>query len=293
MTTVTRRRFIGTLAAVASATRVVRAGDRRLDRIGLQLYTLRDVMKRDPVGVLAKVAEVGYTDVEFAGYFGQPPRVLAGALARNRLRSPSAHVPFAAVRGDLARTVADAVQIGHGYLVVSAPPEVRDTTRLDDWKRFADALNTAADTCRKSSLQLGYHNRHFEFASVEGRRPYDLLLEACDKALVVMQVDLCWMTAAGADVQDYLQKLRGRVPLVHVKDVSRTLAPGWDTQRPIPQSGSLGVDGEVGSGIIQWAQVMAAAVDAGVHHVYVEHDNAPSPLDSIRGSYQYLRRLRF
>ena len=196
--------------------------------------------------------------------------------------------------GEWARTVADAAEVGHGYLVLSAPPlEVRDSVGLDDWKRLADTLNHAAESSRRSSIQLGYHNHHYEFATVEGRRPYDVLLERCDPSLVVMQVDLCWMTLAGVDVRQYLKQLRGRVPMVHVKDVTKRLPAGWETARPFKRSGTLGVDVEVGAGIINWPQVMTEAAAAGVVHFFVEHESAAAPFDSIRYSHAFLRRLRF
>ena len=289
-----RRQFIAQVAAVASSVRSLTAAPRSLERVGLQLFTLRDAMKADSYGTLARVADIGYTEVEFAGYFAQSPRALRDALIRNRLGAPSAHVLPVSLGGEWARTVADASEVGHRYLVLSAPPpEVRDSVRLDDWKRLADTLNHAADTSRRSSIQLGYHNHHYEFATVEGRRPYDVLLEGCDPSLVVMQVDLCWMTLAGVDVRHYLKQLRGRVPMVHVKDVTKLLPVGWESARPVKRPGTLGVDVEVGAGIIDWPQVMTEAAASGVVHFFVEHESASAPFDSIRYSHAFLRRLRF
>ncbi len=271
-----RRSFVATTAAVLVGGQPARRrARRRLDRIGLQLYTVRHELQRDFDGTIARVAATGYREVEFAGYFGKAPRELRALLDHHGLSAPSAHVSLAPDQWHAALDAAPVV--GHRYLVVAwIPPEQRRT--LDDYKRIAESFNGAGKQARAAGLQFAYHNHDFEFAPLEGRLPYDVLLAETDPQLVQLEIDLYWITKGGQDPLAYFARWPGRVPMVHVKD-----SAGPPDHRMT----------DVGAGTIDWKRIFAQRDQAGIRHCFVEHDQPPDAFASIRASYEYLKRLEF
>jgi sugar phosphate isomerase/epimerase len=280
---VARREFLGTIAAGAAALGGLPLPPARLDRIGLQLYTVRDLLKQDFEGTLARVAEIGYLEVEFAGYDDHTPEQIAAALDRHYLSSPSAHVPFEAIAHKWEETLQAARRVGHQFVVCAWISEERRRT-VDDWHAIADQLNRAGAACRDAGLQFAYHNHSYEFVSLGGRLPYDVLLERTDPALVHLELDLFWMTFGGGDPVAYFARYPGRFPLVHVKDMSPKPAPDVAPER---------VMADVGRGSIDWKRIFARSREAGIVHYFVEHDQPADPLASIRASFDYLKRLEF
>jgi sugar phosphate isomerase/epimerase len=169
-----------------------------LKRIGLQLYTVRDLMRTDVARTLEQVAAAGYREVEFAGYFDEPPTRIRELLDSLGLASPSTHLPLAELRQHLDRTLDLAETIGHEYLVVPSLDE-KDRRSLDDYRRVAAALSRAGEAARKRGLRVAYHNHDFEFARMGGVLPYDVLLEHTDPALVWLEMDFYWITRGRAD----------------------------------------------------------------------------------------------
>src|SRR5262245_49016356 len=147
----------------------------KINKIGLQLYTVRNEMAKDFEGTLKKVAELGYREVEFAGYNNRAPKDVKAILAQCGLVAPSAHVPLNNVRTQIDKTIEDAKIIGHQFLICPYL-EDKDRKSLDDYKRHAETFNRAGEACRKAGLQFGYHNHDFEFDKKESQMPYDLLL---------------------------------------------------------------------------------------------------------------------
>ena len=247
----------------------------RLERIGVQLYTVRQAMQQDVDQTLARVAEIGYREVEFAGYFNRSPREVRAALEAVGLDAPASHVLLAEGDGAWDKTLEAATLVGHDMLIVAWIPETRRRT-LDDYRAVADSLNRAGEKARSAGIQFGYHNHDFEFALLEGRVPYDVLLESTDPALVAFEMDLFWITKGGYRPLDYFARYPGRFKLVHVKDMS--------------------ADGEMvdaGRGRIDFPTIFAKGSQAGIRHYFVEHDEPTDPFESIRTSYEYLRGLEF
>lgn len=272
-----RRTFLksGTLALLGwRAAAQIDAG-RRLERIGLQLYTVRDAMQRDLPGTLARVAKIGYHEVEFAGYFDQPAKRIRELLETNGLVSPSAHIPIEKIRSELPQVLEAAAVIGHRYVVC---PAVDARKTLDDWKRHAELFNRTGEAARKADIQFAYHNHEFEFEPIAGKLPYDVLLAETDPKLVQLEMDLYWITLGRQDPLAYFERHPGRFPMVHVKDMDRTPTRGQTN---------------VGRGIIDFKRIFARAEQAGIRHFYVEHDQPGSPFESIRISFEYLKALRF
>jgi sugar phosphate isomerase/epimerase len=185
--------------------------------------------------------------------------------------------------------IESAKTIGQAYIVNPwIPEELRKTD--DDWKRAAETFNRAGEASKKAGIQFAYHNHWFEFLPVNGKLPYDTLLELCDADLVKMELDLCWITVAGADPLKYFDRYPGRFPLVHVKDV-KTL-PKVSTGGAQNFGDTVDLT-EVGHGIIDWKRIFAQSEKAGIKHYIVEHDHPAKPLESIKISYEYLNKLRW
>jgi sugar phosphate isomerase/epimerase len=259
--------------------------------IGLQLYTVRDAMAKDPAGTLAQLAKIGYTSVEGATYtgtqkfYGMTPKEFAAVLKQNGLIMPSSHYRLgeeqangAPVLGtmlhDWDRAVDDAAAAGVKYMVCAYLAQSERGT-MDHYKYVAEQLNKAGERCQKAGLQLCYHNHDFEFVPQDGKLPFDLLLTT-DKKLVQMELDLYWATKAGQDPLTLFKQHPGRFPLWHVKDMDKT-----------PQKAFT----EVGNGSIDFKKIFAQAQLAGLQYFFVEQDTTPgSPFDSVTQSIAYIKK---
>jgi sugar phosphate isomerase/epimerase len=253
---------------------------RRLDRIGLQLYTVRGAMdpSHGPNSVeetLDRVAHIGYREVQFWQYYGRTPRQVRAALDASGLQAPGSHIPFEALRDRWAETIEAGLVMGHRYLLVAwIPPEERRT--IDGYKRIAELFNRAASEARSAGLQFAYHNHDYEFTRLGGEIPYDVLLAEADRELVKAEMDLFWIRKGGQDPLRYFSRYPGRFHSVHVKDMD-----------------GQGRMVDVGKGKIDFAAIFKHQDEAGIRHFFVEHDSPPEPFASIRVSYEYLRQLEF
>jgi len=269
--------FLCTLALPDLALQDPPPAPRKLGDIGLQLFTVRNELRQDFEGTLARVSAIGYKEVEFAGYFGRTPAEIKAALTRFGLSAPGAHLPATALPYGWERALEAAAAIGHRYLICPSlmPDERRN---LDDYKRTAAQFNRAGEMTKKAGIQFAYHNHAFEFAPLDGQLPYDVLLAETDPSLVKMEMDLYWITRSNQDPLKYFERYPGRFALLHVKDMDDT-----------PRRGQT----EVGRGIIDFKRIFAQADRAGTKHFFVEHDEPVSAFDSIQISYAHLKQLEF
>lgn len=265
-----------------------------IDRIGLQLYTVRDLLRQDFDGTLAKVAQVGYKEVEFAGYFDHTPQQVRAALDKNGLSSPSAHLPYETIENKLPEALDTAHTIGQSFIV--CPWIDTGQRNPDGWKRATALFNRAGETCQKAGIQFAYHNHAFEFEPAEGlggKVPYEFLLAETDPKLVKMEMDLCWMTVAGADPAKYFGQYPGRFPLVHVKDWKEDSSAAKDYDGAVGPHSRKGQIMDVGQGEVPFKRIFAQSQKAGIQHYIVENDEPKSPYDDLRTCYQYLAKLTF
>ena len=270
---------LAALAALPSLAACTRGGDAAakdtLDAIGIQLYTVRKPMSEDVRGTLEALAEIGYREVEFAGYYDHGPAAIRDMLAELGLASPSAHVPIERLREDPERVIDDFATIGHEYLVVPwLSPEERSS--LDRYRAHAELFNRVSEQCAAAGLGFAYHNHEFEFEPIDGVLPIDLLLAETDPERVKIELDLYWITVAGADPFAYFDRHPGRFPLCHVKDMA---ADGSMT--------------DVGTGQIDFSALFAARDLAGFEHYYVERDDAADPLASAANSFAGASKIEF
>ena len=271
------------LAALAVAPLVTgaKSGDlrqRRLDRIGLALYTVRDRTSRDYERTLQQVADIGYRDVDMYIYDAKrEPAATRAMLDRVGLACPSARVATPALYRGWDRFLDAANTLGARWITLANIP-YEERLDLRDWYELADVLNKAGEAARGRGLSLCYHNHSFELDEMESAIPFDLLLASTDPALVKLQMDVYWMTHGGRDPAEEIRRLGSRVVTLHLKDMT-----------PPPARAIT----SVGRGIIDFKSVLAAAADAKVSHYFVEEDAPSDSMAAIRSSYSYLARLEF
>lgn len=294
-----RRTFIETsLAAAAFAARpgwaLAAKAAHEIKRVGLQLYTVRSEMPKDFEGTIAKVAQTGYKEVEFAGYFKHSPKDVRALLEKDGLTSPSTHIGYDIVENKWPETLDMAHEIGHKFIVCPWIDEKQRTA--DGYKRAAELFNKAGEASQKAGIQFCYHNHSFEFAPVDdlgGKFAYDYLLEQTDAKNVKMEMDLCWISVAGKDPLSYFEKYPGRFPMVHVKDY---VNDPTSTSSYAGATGSVAFKGrleDVGKGSIDFKRIFAASEKGGIKHYFVENDDAKQPFEDIKISYDYLEAIRF
>lgn len=288
----TRRSFIKTSSVLSAGLMIGPSAFKpKNSLIGLQLYTVRDAMAKDPKAALAKVAGIGYNSVEGATYtgdekfYGMSPVEFKQVLKDNGLVMYSSHYRLGedkmngkdmqgTMLHDWDKAVEDAAKVGLKYMVCAwLSPEERGT--LDHYKKVADDLNVAGEKCKKAGIQLCYHNHNFEFEQQDGKYPYDILM-GTDPNLVKMEMDIYWIKKAGQDPIALFKKHPGRFPLWHVKDMDKT-----------PQQNFT----EVGNGVIDFKEIFKYKKLAGMKYFYVEQDQTPGdPFVSIKQSIDYIKK---
>lgn len=286
----TRRSFLKQASLITPAAMLMPNllwADKKTHSIGIQLYTLRELIVKDPKGILDKIAAAGYTEIETFGYgagkyYGMPVKEFAAYAYSLGLKSPSGHYmpqkylyeDTDAGNDEMKDFIAAAVEMKHEYLIIPwLHPEKRN---LDTFKKLAVKLNEAGEWCKKAGLQLGYHNHDFEFKSYDGTTGYEIITTQSDHNLVKFEMDLYWVVFAGQDPAQLLSKMKGRVPLWHVKDMDKA-----DRSKQT----------EVGNGQIDFKAIFKSAEVSGLKHFYVEQENnyVPDPVSSIFSSAKYIK----
>ena len=262
--------------AVEEATSEAAPAARALERIGVQLYTVRSILENDFVAGIEQVAAIGYNEVEFAGYYDHSPADVRALLDRVGLTAPAVHVGIDILRDNLDGVLEAAQIVGHQYVV--CPYLAEDQRTLDHYKQHAAFFNEVGQKCKEAGIQFAYHNHDFEFFETDGQIPFDVLLAETDAGLVKMELDLFWIKKGGHDALTYFQNHPGRFPLCHVKDMA---GDAEGTMTP------------VGKGTIDFGSIFAQSEQAGLVHYFVEHDHPDDPMQSITDGYAHLKALRF
>jgi len=239
-----RRKFITTSAIAVAGSAILPnylfAGSRKIERLGLQLYSVRDAMKVDPKGSLKKLADMGYLHVEHANYidrkfYGYSAKDFKKLLNDLELLMPSGHVRLQVEDWDTAKgdftdkwkyTVEDAAAVGQRYLM-NAWIEENVRADVDGLKRYIEKFNKCGELCKAQGITFGYHNHNFEFTlKIGDDRLYDYILKNTDPNLVTQQLDIGNVPGEGAEVLELLKKYPGRFELLHVKDKIKSNAEG-------------------------------------------------------------------
>ncbi|MGK0305511.1 MAG: sugar phosphate isomerase/epimerase [Gammaproteobacteria bacterium] len=242
--------------------------------VGLQLYTLRDMMAVSVPATLKLVSAVGYKEVETAGYFEYSPREFRKMLDGEGLTSPSAHIRLDLFDKSLNQVIDTAKEVGHEYVVIPYLTVEQRGSGINVYKKLAENCNVYGEACKKVGLKLAYHNHDFEFEMRDGQLPYDVLLQDVDADLMAMEMDLYWMAKAKQDPLAYFKRHPGRFKLWHVKDMDKQ-----------------GAFADVGTGIIDFPAIFAHAKQAGVEHKVVERDMTDNIVKTIQQGYKAVSAL--
>jgi len=279
---VKRRDFVhalgATFAGTAISPRLASTTD-HLWRVGLELYSVRNAMKRDPERTLAAVRAIGYDDVELLwsfDNFGRTPQQVRATLKQEGLKAPSAHIAPEALLKDWEKSLDTAKLLGHQYLIVPSLPDETQHS-LDAWRRWADRFNAAGDLARRAGVWLAFHNEPEHMKPIDGVVPYDLFVERTDPSKVRLQLDFGNMEVGGGKPLQYLRTYRDRYWTFHIKDVV--------------EDGTH--DTELGAGRVNLRALLGAIPEVQKKPCYVEQENPKDELASVREDYNYLKKLEF
>jgi sugar phosphate isomerase/epimerase len=282
-----RRQFLQTASTSAALGRLTLSAA-QLRTIGVQLYTVRGVLPKQPAETLKAIAGLGYREIE-ATYGGLD--AIWPAVEASGLKPASIHLDNTLMddgkEDSLARAIDQVKRWGFQFAVFPyLPPAQRGG--LEKIRVLCDRLNRAGEKCRAGGLRFAYHNHAFEFEPMEGTSGFQVMRERLDPKLCAFELDCFWVSVAGHDPAKLLGELSGRVPLVHLKDKPAAVPVMYK------ESVDRAAFKEVGNGSIDWKAVLRAAASAKVEHYFVEQDQAPGdPIDSLRQSYSYLSKLDY
>lgn len=245
---------------------------------GLQLYSVRDVITKDPKGVLKQIAGFGYKKIEsYKGdqgvFWGMKPKEFKAYMDELGMTIVSTHTD---TTKDLEKVAAEAAEAGLSYVL---QPYIGPQKTIDEWKKRADEFNKRGEICNKAGVKFGYHNHDYSFKELEGKIPQEVLLENTDKSLVFYELDLMWIEVPGVDAAAHIKKYAGRYELCHIKDFVR---------EPKVESTDLG------KGIVNYPSLLKVASDNGIKQFIVEQEEYPGPvLTSIANDAEYMKKLVF
>lgn len=246
---------------------------------GLQLYSVKEDIAKDPKGVLKQVASYGYTQVEsFEGaqgmFWGMQPKEFKQYISGLGLTIVSSHCDY---QKDFEKKAADAASIGMKYLIC---PYKGPQKSIDDFKRFADEFNKAGAICKKNGIRFAYHNHDYSFKPVDGQLPQDVMLQNTDPGLVDFEMDIYWVVTAGADPLAYMKKYNNRFRLCHVKDRKK---------------GATGTDAScvAGTGSIDYRKIIAQSKLYGMKYFIIEQErfDEGTPLQCAKANAAFMKTI--
>jgi len=279
-----RRTFMKASAAAAAATTVAarNLGAAPLSLpIGLQLYSVRELLPKDFDGTLHQLAAEGYVEVEAAGYFDRTAAQFRQAMDQAGLRCISTHHPMHLLRPHLDEYIEYAHALGLKYIVCPSAmrkdPAARGPLNLEDWRWVAGEFNHIGEKIRAAGMTFGYHNHLPEFGSENGVVFYDELLRLTDPVFVVFEMDCGWVFAAGRNHLDYLSKTPERFPLLHVKDMAKNAKGEYESV-------------VLGRGAMDYKPILRAAT--GLKHYFIEQEEFNMPImEALQLDADYMRKL--
>ena len=279
-----RRTFLkaagAALAVTCGSARRLAGAPLRLP-IGLQLYSVRELLPKDFDGTLRKLRAAGYIEVEAAGYYNRTAAEFRHAMDQAGLRCISTHHPLSELRPRLDELIEYGHNLGLDYIISPSPvrrdPQAKGPLTLDDWRWVAGELNRIGEKVKAAGMTFGYHNHGPEFGNEGGVVFYDELLRLTDPKLVVFEMDCGWVFAAGRNPVDYLSKMPQRFPLLHVKDMAR--GPNGEFQSTV-----------LGRGAMDYRPILRAAT--GLKHYFIEQEEFDiDPIEALRLDADYMRKL--
>jgi sugar phosphate isomerase/epimerase len=287
-----RRCFVKSLVACAGANGIlsaaVKEGD-KLSSIGVQLYTVRNIILNNPGQVLKTIEEIGYREAELV--WASMEKIWAD-LKKTSLKPVSIHMDSQLFNTDnksqLDAALHKAKEHGFEYAVYPAVPRPDRQNGADFFRRMADTLGEAGTKCRKLGMQFCYHNHAFDFRPLGSTTPLEILMTGTSPDVLALEADVFWVSVAGHNPVEFLKRYSGRVPMLHLKNKAEGMAVQFNEN--VPASAFR----EVGKGSLDVPAILRTAKSIGTKHFFVEQDQTPGdPLESLRASYGYLSQLRF
>lgn len=313
---VSRRKFLkssaATIAAVASSGSLFAELTKKKNAVGIQLFTIPAMVAADFKGTLTKLASIGYKEIEFFGpyefsaketiegwnkfapmlgitksaFYGYTPSDVKKLLKDLGLTTPSVHLDLLTMRTNMGPAIDGLSALGTKYVAI---PAIADPQERSDFNKLADEFSSFGEQLSKAGLTFVYHNHGYEHTPKNGITLMDTLLSQTDAKKVKFELDIFWMTAAGASPVEYLTKYPGRFKLLHLKDASEPIrfsGDGGSMDQWMPLFGKMA---DPGSGVLDIPAIIDAAKKAGADHFYLERDLTPSPETTLVSSFGYLK----
>jgi sugar phosphate isomerase/epimerase len=309
------KRSAAALATLAASNSLYASMWKTSSKIGIQLFTIPGMVSSDFKGTMAKLAGIGYREIEFFGpydfsapatierwvgiaaqlgiksnaFYGHTPSDVKSILADLGLSAPSAHLDIITMRENMDPAMKGLSELGVKYVAI---PAIFNAEDRSDFSKLAAEFNRFGDQMSKHGITFVYHNHGYEHAPKDGKVLMDTLLQETDPSKVKFELDIFWMTAAGANPTDYLKKYPGRFKLLHIKDASEPIRFSGDGGGPDQWMPLFGKMADPGKGILDIKGIINAAKKSGAEHFYLERDLTPNPEGTLKDSFKYLSKVR-
>ncbi|MGC1434380.1 MAG: TIM barrel protein [Terriglobales bacterium] len=301
MPRISRRSFLKTASASAACAALWNSAPWLMANalglpLGVQLYSVRDLLPKDYEGTLKQLGAISYREVEAAGFFDHTPAQVKQAMDHAGLQCVSAHYPMAQLNPKLDEIIQFCKDLGLNYIVCAAPAlkdpsrvkdpgsrAARESMTLDDWRWNAEQFNRIGDRVHAAGMKFAYHNHTPEFRSENGVTFYDELVRLTDPSKVAMELDCGWAIVAGQNPVDLLTRYPARISMLHVKDFKITATTNPSNAPPST---------ELGRGTIDYRPIFAAAKKAHIEHAFVEQEEFDmSPMEALKVDADYMRNF--
>ena len=254
---------------------------KKVKNFGIQLWSVRDDLAKDPKAVLTQLSGFGYKQIEsFEGnkgmFWGMSHTEFKKLMDDLGMKIISSHCDLSK---DFEKKAAEAAEIGMKYLIL---PYEGPNKSIDDYKKIAEDLNKKGEIAKKNGIRVAFHNHNFSFTQINGQFPQDVLMQNTDPKLVDFEMDMYWVVAAGEDIEAWLKKYKNRVRLCHVKDREKNAAP---------KEGNASCD--LGTGSIDYPKILKTAKKNGVQYFIVEQEKwtGTTPLQAAATDATYMKNL--
>ncbi len=291
---------------------------KRLTKVGIQLFSIAQLLEKDFRGTITMLANMGYKEIELfgpypysaeaaknswqsitpmlgfsgSGYFGLKETEVKSIFKDHGLKIPAIHTDLLTLENHMDRLSKASDTLGFEYVILPAIPEERRRS-LDDYKRIADTFNTIGKAAKEAGIKFAYHNHGYGLQEMEGEIPVQHILENTDPKFVYFEMDVVWTLAGKADPVHYLNTYTDRYKLMHVKDMKTVKTFAGNGDSPVEWIEIFPQITTLGAGKVPLDSIISAATKNGVKHFFVEYERAPSPEITFKESLDYLTSLRF
>ncbi len=289
----------------------------RIDKVGVQLFSLPYLLEKDFKAAIAMLSQMGYSEIELfgpypysadsakerwkslipmlgfagSGYFGRTEQEIGAILNEFNMTVPAAHTDLESLRTNMGELGTAGDNLGIEYVILPAIPEEERKT-LDGYKRIAEVFNGIGAQAKSNGLKFAYHNHGYGLNEVDGQVPMQIILDNTDPDLVFFEMDLFWTIAGRADPITYLRNNPNRYHLMHVKDMNAKVHFSGDGSDAGQWMELFPHMTTAGDGVIDLEAIVPAAQEAGVHHFFVEQDKVNEPEIALKKSLDYLKTIK-